>query len=159
MIHSAHPFGAAECNLFGAQTHHGEVCATYTSLRVTRLVPNEVLRQAMLDTSAIFVAFANLCSHSVRAKLWPKNDRGRGRGFALALLASASRPHGSEDVVLVDGRRYRWGLTSTRRLRMGSPPIFPPISTPVGFCFWPGRRLTVEQDLQLFEWRRQTFQS
>ncbi len=44
------------------------------------LVPNEVLRRTILENSAIFVAFANVCSHSVRAKLWPnlwpENDRG-----------------------------------------------------------------------------------
>ena len=36
-------------------------------------VSNEVLCRTILENSAIFVAFVNACSHSVRA-LWPEND-------------------------------------------------------------------------------------
>jgi hypothetical protein len=46
-------------------------------------VPNEARCSRILEYSAIFVAFAHVCSHSVRAKpwpnLWPEDDRGLKR--------------------------------------------------------------------------------
>ena len=36
------------------------------------LVSKEARRRTILESSAIFVAFANVCSHSVNAKLWPE---------------------------------------------------------------------------------------
>jgi hypothetical protein len=45
----------------------------------------------ILENSAIFVAFANVCSHSVRAKLWPnlwpENDPGVQSGAEARWLS------------------------------------------------------------------------
>src|SRR5215831_12653536 len=37
----------------------------------SKVVPNEVLSRTILENSAIFVTFANVCSQSVCPMLWP----------------------------------------------------------------------------------------
>jgi hypothetical protein len=62
---------AASASSQAIPTLSESVWSEWPHLSLRSLVPNEARRRTMLEYSGIFDTFAGVCSHSVRAKLWP----------------------------------------------------------------------------------------
>jgi hypothetical protein len=64
----------------------------------SEIVPNDARSRTILENSAIFITFANVCSYSVRAKLWPEE-----RGCITVVLPLdfvEAITHGFEEVLV-----------------------------------------------------------